>query len=94
MEERETEAKERAKVLINEFRNVFGDIFASFHPDIDGEVKGKSSNESFAGKFAYQKLVKTGIVNENFATISSTDADTVFDKQYKLLAHQKTPRKI
>lgn len=82
MEARETEAKERANKLIKEFKNVFGDIIATFHPDIEGEVKGKSSNEAFGGKISYGKFVKTGIIDLDFATISSVDADSIFDKQY------------
>jgi cellulose synthase/poly-beta-1,6-N-acetylglucosamine synthase-like glycosyltransferase len=82
MEEREKEAKEKSEKLIKDFKHIFGDIFATFHPDIEGEVKGKSSNESFGGKIAYTKLVEKGLIDINFATISSVDADTVFDKQY------------
>lgn len=82
MEKREKEAKERAKSLIGEFKNIFGDIFATFHPDVPGEVKGKSSNESYAARVAYQKLVEQNVIDINFATISSVDADSIFDKQY------------
>lgn len=82
MEQREEEAKARADKLIAEFKNTFGDIFATFHPDIKEEVKGKSSNEAFGGKFAYEKLIATGIIDFDFATISSVDADSIFDKQY------------
>ena len=82
MEERELEAKDRADKLISEFKDKFGDIFATLHPDIEGEVKGKSSNEAFGGKVAFQKLVKTKIIDMDFATISSVDADSIFDPQY------------
>ncbi|MDP2637462.1 MAG: glycosyltransferase family 2 protein [Candidatus Levybacteria bacterium] len=82
MEKREEDGVEKANALIKEFKNKFGDIFATYHPDIDGEVKGKSSNESYASKKAYLRLVKTGIIDINFATISSVDADSIFDKQY------------
>ncbi|OGH08093.1 MAG: hypothetical protein A2171_01320 [Candidatus Levybacteria bacterium RBG_13_35_9] len=82
MEKREENAKKRAEVLINEFKGKFGDIFATFHPDIEGEVKGKSSNEAYGGKIAYKRLVETGAMDENFATISSVDADSIFDPQY------------
>ncbi len=88
MEKREEGAKEKADILIREFEHKFGDIFASFHPDLPGEVKGKSSNEAFAGREAYRKLVGKKIIDLNFATISSVDADSVFDKQYySYLAH-------
>src|SRR5690242_15453490 len=82
MEEREETAKEKATTLSREFKGVFGGIIVSYHPDITGEVKGKSSNESFGAKLAYRELVVGKKINEQFATISSVDADSVFDKQY------------
>jgi len=82
MEEREKNVKEKANILIKEFKNSFGDIFATYHPDIKNEVKGKSSNQAFASKAAYNKFVKKGIIDINYATVSSIDADSVFDKQY------------
>ncbi|MCL5970408.1 MAG: glycosyltransferase family 2 protein [Patescibacteria group bacterium] len=82
MEKRDEDGKEKAEILIKEFKNKFGDIFASYHPDLAGEVKGKSSNEAFGGRLAYKKLVKANIIDINYATISSVDADSIFDKQY------------
>src|SRR3989344_684381 len=82
MEEREEKVKERAKVLIGEFKDKFGGIFATYHPDILGEVKGKSSNEAYAGKIAYKELIEKGLIDIDFATISSVDADSIFDHQY------------
>ncbi len=82
MEKRESDAQEKADILIQEFKHMFGSIFATYHPDLIGEVKGKSSNEAYAGKVAYDTLIKTGKANLNFATVSSVDADSIFDKQY------------
>lgn len=82
MEARETDAKEKAETLINEFKDVFGGILASFHPDIAGEVKGKSSNQAFGARLAYKEWVESGKIDLDFATISSVDADSFFDKQY------------
>lgn len=82
MEERETDAKEKAKMLIGEFGETFGEVITTFHPDIPGEVKGKSSNESYGARVAYEKLVKTKKIKSDFATISSVDADSIFDPQY------------
>ncbi len=82
MEEREEDAKEKATELIKEFKPQFGDIIATYHPDITGEVKGKSSNESYGARIAYEKLVTTKKIDLNFATISSVDADSIFDPQY------------
>lgn len=82
MEERETEAKHRGDILIKEYKHIFGSIFATYHPDVPGEVKGKSSNEAYAGRVAYKKLFEEGKYNSDYATISSVDADSIFDKQY------------
>lgn len=82
IEKREENGMMRANAIIKEFKNTFGDIFAAYHPDVDGEVKGKSSNESYASKKAYRKLIKTGVIDIDFATVSSVDADSIFDRQY------------
>lgn len=82
MEQREKGARKKANILIKEFKDKFGGIFATYHPDIYGEVKGKSSNEAYGAKVAYKKLVKGGLVDEDYTTISSVDADSIFDKQY------------
>lgn len=82
MEEREREAKEKAETLKNEFKNVFGQIFITYHPDIEGEVKGKSSNQSYAARIVDAKLRTTKKINQEYVTISSVDADSVFDPQY------------
>ncbi len=82
MEKREEKARQKAQILTREFKDVFGSIFATYHPDIKGEVKGKSSNEAYAGKTTYKKLTKKGVIDINYATISSVDADSIFDRQY------------
>src|SRR5260221_4845966 len=82
MEERDELAKDKAEVLVQEFKHTFGDIFATFHPDVIGEVKGKSSNESYGSRIAYDRLVKTKKIDIDFATISSVDADSIFHPQY------------
>ncbi|MCL5970436.1 MAG: glycosyltransferase family 2 protein [Patescibacteria group bacterium] len=82
MEEREKTAHERAEVLLEEFKGKFGGILTTFHPDIPGEVKGKSSNEAYAGKKAHKKFFEEGNLDINFATVSSVDADSIFDRQF------------
>lgn len=82
MEKREEEGKKKSQKIINDFKDVFGGIFTMQHPDILGEVKGKSSNESYAGKEIYKVLVDGGIIDINFATITTADADSMFDHQY------------
>lgn len=82
MEKREENAQEKANFLMQEFKGKFADIFATYHPDTVAEVRGKSSNEAYAGKLAYKKYVTRGIIDINYATVSSVDADSIFDKQY------------
>jgi cellulose synthase/poly-beta-1,6-N-acetylglucosamine synthase-like glycosyltransferase len=82
MEEREAGAREKAEALVEEFRGAFGGIWATYHPDVVGEVKGKSSNEAFAARDAYQRLAAQGQIDLDYATISSVDADSMFDEQY------------
>jgi cellulose synthase/poly-beta-1,6-N-acetylglucosamine synthase-like glycosyltransferase len=82
-EEREgQEAKDKASALKNQFNSAFGHIWTTFHPDIDGEVKGKSSNTCWGAKEAKRLLVdKLGIPIEKI-TISSEDADAKFHHHY------------
>ncbi len=82
-EEREGEAaQEKAKALQAQFGKKFGHLWATYHPDIQGEVKGKSSNTSWGAKKAKQLLVdKAGIPIDN-VTISSEDADALFHHHY------------
>lgn len=100
MEERETEAKLRGDTLMKEYKNIFGTIVATYHPDVPGEVKGKSSNEAYAGRQAYRMLFEEGNLDINYATISSIDADSIFDKQffacltYKFLTDPKPYKKF
>ncbi len=82
-EEREGEAaKEKADFLTKAFKNDFGHIWATFHPDIKGEVKGKSANTSWGAKKAKKLLIDTIKHPIEYATITSLDADAVMHKEY------------
>src|SRR3990167_10596855 len=45
-------ARDKAKVLSSKYKNKFANFLVAFHPDVPKEVKGKSSNEAYAGKIA------------------------------------------
>lgn len=82
-EDREGEpARAKAKELIKEYKNVFGDIWATYHPDLPGEVKGKSSNTSWGAKEAKRKLIDEQGINIDYVTITSEDADVLMNHQY------------
>jgi len=82
MEKREINGKKKANAIIKGFDGVFGGIYATYHPDIVGEVKGKSSNESYAGKEMDKLLFETNKLDINFATVTTADADSMFDHQF------------
>jgi hypothetical protein len=46
------------------------------------EVKGKSSNQAYAAREANRILVDEKGLDISFMTISSVDADSIFDEQY------------
>lgn len=82
-EEREgAEAKEKADQLLKKYRLVFGNLWCTHHPDIDGEVKGKSSNTSWGAREAKRQLVDEQGIALDLCTISSEDADALFHPQY------------
>lgn len=88
MEEREQNVREKAEKLKKEYENVFGGFYYTLHPDLPHEVKGKSSNQAFAAKRAYKELIKKRKLDIDFMTVSSVDADVLFDRQfYSYLAY-------
>lgn len=82
MEDREEEAREKAALLKKEYAHIFGGLHFTFHIDQPGEVKGKSSNEAWAGQEANKLLIEEKKLNIDYMTISSVDADSIFDPQH------------
>jgi cellulose synthase/poly-beta-1,6-N-acetylglucosamine synthase-like glycosyltransferase len=82
-EEREGEnAKNKARILTKEFGKQFGFFYHTFHPDIAGEIKGKSSNTSWAAKYVTKKLVNQKKLDLKYITITSEDADAILHPNY------------
>lgn len=82
-EEREGEkAKIKSKELHKKFKNVFGNLWTTYHPDIVGEVKGKSSNTCWGAKQAKKHLIDEQGFDLDLVTITSEDADAVFHPSY------------
>lgn len=83
IEEREGDVgREKAEELLSEFKGKFGNLWATFHPDIIGEVKGKSSNMAFSGKWAKKKLVDELGYDLKFIYVTSNDADARLHPRY------------
>lgn len=82
-EEREgEEAKHKAEELLKKHQKTFGNLWVTYHPDIEGEVKGKSSNTSWGAKIAKRLLIDEQGKDIDFVTITSEDADAYFHPQY------------
>lgn len=82
-EDREGEpARTKAKHLTQKFGHHFGNLWTTYHPDIEGEVKGKSSNTAWGAKIAKRNLVDKANYNIDHLTITSQDADAILDNNY------------
>jgi hypothetical protein len=83
MEERAPDAHQRAAQLLKLFPRTFGHLFATFHPaNLQGEIKGKASNETWAAKEAKARLVDQLGWPLDHLTITSCDADAHFHPLY------------
>ena len=83
MEQREVDARAKASKLVLRYRRTFADMFATYHPSgIPGEAPGKGSNEAWAARSAYERLiVAEGDTLERY-TVTSCDADAVFHHRH------------
>ncbi len=76
------DARVKAKHIQEKYKERFGDVWVSFHPDIEGEIKGKSSNTCWGAKQAKKLLVDERKLPIEDITITSEDADALFHKSY------------
>lgn len=82
-EEREgKEARKKARELTNSYGKQFGNLWTTYHPDLPGEVKGKSSNTSWGAKEAKRLLVDQQKIEIDYVTITSEDADALLHPSY------------
>jgi len=83
MEAREVAARAKAARLIMRFRTSFSDMFATYHPaGLPAETPGKGSNEAWAAREAYTRLIENAGYDIHRFTITSSDADAVFHQQH------------
>ena len=59
-EERDPMAHTRAQRLSERFAPVFQNLLITFHPDQDGEVRGKSANLTWAARRVQAQLIDPG----------------------------------
>lgn len=83
LEGAEEGAADKATALQAKFGGKFRLFFPTFHPpNLPGEIKGKSSNENWAGRIAKRRLVDEMGYNLDNITVTSCDADTQFPPNY------------
>lgn len=82
LEAREENVALKAEKIKKVYEKFFGGFYYTLHPDLPNEIKGKSSNQAYAAADAYKTLVKKRNIDINFMTVTSCDADVIFDKQF------------
>ncbi|HLZ31339.1 MAG TPA: hypothetical protein VKV73_28820 [Chloroflexota bacterium] len=88
-EQRDSMGPARAARLTHRFADRFGRWLVTVHPDLPGEVKGKSSNLAWAARRVDAELIATGRLNAKDLLVTVCDADSQLDRQYlAALGHQ------
>lgn len=75
-------ARDKARVIRDKYQKTFANLIISFHPDRPWEVKGKSSNQAYAGKMACEILVDRQKRDINYITVTSKDADGILSERF------------
>ena len=83
MEERAGEgAKERAEQMRQEFADRFGRFIITFHPDIEGELKGKGANQAWSARIVKEKIIDQENLDYGRILVSVFDIDTIVKPGY------------
>src|SRR5438270_486210 len=81
-EQRDPSAPDRARRLSARFAPLFQHFLITFHPDRDGEVRGKSSNLTWAARQAHAELIDTGRLDPDHLIVTVCDADSRLHHAY------------
>ncbi len=76
------EQAKNAQNLKKDFEGIFGNFFVTVHPDIPGEVKGKSANMAWASKIVKKELIDKRRYNIDWTTITAVDVDSHIHPKY------------
>jgi hypothetical protein len=83
MESSDADGQSKAEALYQEFSDAFFSLLVTYHPaGLPGEVRGKSSNEAWAARCAFEELVGRRGLDVDHLTVTSCDADTLFPEAY------------
>ena len=87
-EERDPIARTRAARLSARFAPLFQHFLTTYHRDLPGEVRGKSSNMTWAARRIEAELIKTGRLDPKHVIVTVCDADSRLHRRYlAALAH-------
>ncbi len=81
-EERDALAPARAQRLSARFGPLFQHLLITFHPDVSGEVRGKSSNLTWAAQRVEAELLQTGRLDREHLVLTVVDADSRLHRRY------------
>lgn len=81
-EERDLGARERADRLVAQFAGTFRHVWVTYHPDREGEIRGKSSNLAYAARWAKHALVDEAGVPMDDVIVTVCDADSRLHVKY------------
>jgi hypothetical protein len=81
-EERDSMAPERSQRLSERFAPLFQNLLITFHPDQDGEVRGKSANLTWAARRVQAQLIETGLLDPEHLIVTVCDADSRLHHRY------------
>jgi cellulose synthase/poly-beta-1,6-N-acetylglucosamine synthase-like glycosyltransferase len=81
-EERDLGARERAARLVSQFEGTFRNLWVTYHPDREGEIRGKSSNLAYASRWAKRALVDESGVDICDVIVTVCDADSRLHPKY------------
>jgi hypothetical protein len=81
-EARDPIAPERAERLSARFASLFQHFLVTFHPNLPGEVRGKSSNMTWAAKRVQAELIETGRLDPEHLIVTVCDADSRLHRRY------------
>ncbi|MBV9324633.1 MAG: glycosyltransferase family 2 protein [Chloroflexi bacterium] len=81
-EERDPQSPARAQRLSARFGPLFHNLLITFHPDQDGEVRGKSANLTWAARRVQAQLIDTGILDPEHLIVTVCDADSRLHHRY------------
>jgi Glycosyl transferase family group 2 len=87
----------KLKALQKKFGHMFGNLFVTVHPLVAGEIRGKASNERYAGIWIKKELVDRRKMDIKSITITSCDADHVYHhSHFALLTYKflKNPHRL